>query len=112
VAALFLGNVKFSQMNASRYMRIAANWDKLNGSINLEAALRLLTEDADPDTEPVTDGDACEELPGHEKNHARVPTPGRGHMDPARQENRPGIGRVAGRVRNRSSRRLTCRDRR
>jgi protein gp37 len=45
-------NVKFSRMHASRYMRIAREWDKCNGALHLEDALRLLTEDAnDPDEE-------------------------------------------------------------
>jgi hypothetical protein len=40
-------NVRFSRMNANRYMCVAKEWDKCNGALHLQDALRVLTEDAD-----------------------------------------------------------------
>lgn len=40
-------NVRFSRMNANRYMRVANEWEKCNGALHLEDALRLLTDDAE-----------------------------------------------------------------
>jgi protein gp37 len=39
-------NVRFSYREASRYMRVARDWDKLDTVSNLADALRLLTDDA------------------------------------------------------------------
>jgi hypothetical protein len=47
-------NVKFSYRQASRYMRVAENWSKLDTASNLRDALRLLTEEPEP-VEPEAD---------------------------------------------------------
>ncbi len=44
-------NVKFSRMNATRYMRVANEWSKCNGALHLADALRLITDDADEEQE-------------------------------------------------------------
>jgi protein gp37 len=46
-------NVNFKVTQASCYMRVARNWDKISSAENLRAALRLLTEDAADDEEDV-----------------------------------------------------------
>jgi adenine-specific DNA-methyltransferase len=44
-------HVRFSYREASRYMRLAEGWDKLDTVSNLTEGLRLLTEEAAPDLE-------------------------------------------------------------